>query len=46
MKDNTDITQQAYIHLGELEESVNIDVAVKHVHGGTWNLDLKWLSIR
>lgn len=35
MKDNVDITQHAYVHLGELEEGVNIDVAIKHVHDGT-----------
>lgn len=27
--------QQVHIHLGELEEGVDVDVAVKHVHGGS-----------
>lgn len=27
--------RQAHAHLGELEEGVDVDVAVKHVHGGS-----------
>lgn len=27
--------QQVHVHLGELEEGVKVDVAVKHVHGGS-----------
>lgn len=31
----------AYVHLGEFEESVKVDVAVKHVHDGTRDRGLK-----
>lgn len=27
--------QRAHVHLGELEEGIDVDVAVKHVHGGS-----------
>lgn len=27
--------QQAHVHLGELEEGVKVDVAIKHIHGGS-----------
>lgn len=27
--------QWAHVHLGEFEEGIDVDVAVKHVHGGS-----------
>lgn len=32
---------QAYVHLGEPEEGVYVDVAVKHVHDGSRKTDLR-----
>lgn len=37
---------RAYVHLRELEESVDVDAAVKHVHDETRNRDLKSLLIQ
>lgn len=36
----------AYIHLRESEESIDVDVAVKHVHDEARNTDLKSLIVQ